>query len=216
VVLLASGFAMWNSLKLNAIVMGLSLAACAGNTGNTGITQAQGGTAGTAGTHSGGAGAQGGGGGSSNTTPVQGNATLTYSVCSYPSMSISGPGGPPTTTSEGDLVTNGSNGMHVICSVSGQGPYTISATIYSADVSLTVDGTAIAGQTSTARMSFFTPASINTRTDPACTINLNGGSLAVSPGYIWAQYSCSSTTDPTNLGSVCGTSGIFVFKGCSQ
>jgi hypothetical protein len=104
----------------------------------------------------------------------------------------------------------------VSCSVSGQGTFAITASIESPDMKLTIDGTAVAGQTGTASMTFYTLQTLNPLSSSTCTLTLSGASYTVESGHLWAQYNCSNVTDPNNLQNTCGTTGIIVFNGCSK
>jgi hypothetical protein len=66
-------------------------------------------------------------------------------------------------------------------------------------------------------VSFQDDASLVTYSSSQCVFSIQGGSLAVTPGRIWASVRCENLANPTQPDAACQMDvGYFVFENCSQ
>ena len=60
-------------------------------------------------------------------------------------------------------------------------------------------------------------ATLNTYSSEDCSYSVQGGSLEVAPGRIWAKVTCQGLTDPGAPDSACQVdTGFFIFENCAQ
>jgi hypothetical protein len=156
---------------------------------------------------------------------TKGNATIVFDNCVYADTVISGSEGAPTLTNYGGPVSRG-GGFDVSCKLSGSGTsYSILAHLESAAASLDVQSNDVSAGVS---MIFFesgtqgTPepvhsANASNDTAPTCTLTTSREEtlLTIGSGTIFAAYDCPKVVAASNTSSVCHTSGLFYFTGCS-
>jgi hypothetical protein len=66
-------------------------------------------------------------------------------------------------------------------------------------------------------VSFQDDASLVTYSSSQCVFSIQGGSLAVTAGRIWASVRCENLADPTQPDAACQMdNGYFVFENCAQ
>ena len=143
--------------------------------------------------------------------PAEGSASMTIACNQTFTGNINGPGGESNIADNyiGQTVLSGRDGYSVTCTVQGN---SISGDIESPGSStiLLVDGSAAQG--STLKMWFYTTGMLNELSSSACTLTTI---KALSAGSIWAAYSCTSVSNPSDLTTApCTASGEFVFTGC--
>lgn len=158
------------------------------------------------------------------TLMVQPPTSTSAGNCPVPGRTyvIGNPKGPDR-SSPGDRLTDGENGAKIKCSVTGSGPFAVSATIQGttqetpADrVSLIIkDGVIDADtQTGTASVSVFTPQLAGTFSGGDCTLSVINQNIKA--GSLWASVTCPAISDPSAPGQACsvGQLSTFVIENC--
>ena len=125
----------------------------------------------------------------------------------------------PSATDPGVRVIDGEDNSKISCSVKGNGPFSVSASIQYASTSFTLlGGSVMAGGNGTANISVYTPEITTTISSPSttpCSVRVPAGtSFQVKPGSIWAEFSCMSLE--TTPSTACSANGILVFENCAE
>ena len=103
----------------------------------------------------------------------------------------------------------------VVCKVSGNGPFSVTANLSQGSVAFNVAGTfTVTGGTgfvSSGHDGFDLQ-------DKQCSIVIEPNHGEIKPGAIWARFDCQSYFDPSapGAGPGCQATGTFLFENCSK
>jgi len=161
---------------------------------------------------------------------AKGNATINFdrnNGCTYNNSFISSSDKPPTLTDLGGTVSNGKD-YQVSCKLAATGAsYSLEAHIESTSImSLNIQSSDIsvgstmlfyvAGTGGTPSPITSTDATNNAASTCTFTTSSSNTLLTVGSGTIFAEYDCPKAMAATNVGTICHTTGLVQFTGCSD
>jgi hypothetical protein len=106
------------------------------------------------------------------------------------------------------------NSASVRCSVTGGGPFNVSGVITADNVGFSVNGPALT--TTGGKASITSQYQTHNLQGQDCDITIEPNKGQITPGAVWASFSCPSYGDRTTGDFNCAATGKFIFENCAK
>ena len=116
---------------------------------------------------------------------------------------------------DSNVVVDGDQNAIVTCSVSGGGPFNVTANLNQGPVAFNLQGVF----TDTGGTGFLSSGHDNFNLQQKdCKIIIEANHGEIKPGAIWARFDCESYFDPSTPGNGpgCAATGFFIFENCAK